>query len=47
MAITYTAGKGTVSKAFSVAEHGDEKAKKLAVVERQHQLKQKRSESRS
>lgn len=47
MAITYTAGKGSVSKAFSVAEHGDEKAKKLAVEERQRQLKQKRSENRS
>jgi hypothetical protein len=47
MAITYTAGKGTVSKAFSVAEHGNEKAKKLAVAERQRQLKHKRSESRS
>ena len=41
MAITYTVGKGTVAKAFSVAEHGDEKAKKLAVAERQRQLSQK------
>ncbi len=41
MAITYTAGKGTVSKAFSVAEHGYDKAKKLAIAERQRQLEQK------
>ncbi|MCR6474752.1 AP2 domain-containing protein [Variovorax sp. ZS18.2.2] len=44
MAITYTAGKGSVSKAFSVAKHGHDKARTLAVAERQRQLKQKNRE---
>jgi len=45
MAITYIAGKGSVSKAFSVAEHGHDKARTLAVAERQRQLEQKSRES--
>lgn len=45
MAITYSAAKGSVSKAFSVAEHGYDKARTLAVKERQRQLEQKRRES--
>jgi len=44
MAITYIAGRGTVSKAFSVAEHGHDNARTLAVEERQRQLEQKRRE---
>jgi len=47
MAITYIAGKGTVSKAFSVAEHGHDKARTLAAEERQRQLEQKRRGSRA
>ena len=43
MAITSTAGRGTVSKAFSVAAHGDAHAKALAVAERARQLLQKQS----
>jgi hypothetical protein len=46
MAITYTAGKGTASKAFSVAEHGYDKARTLAEAERRRQLAQKKRESR-
>jgi len=45
MAITYTTGNGTTSKAFSVAEHGDDKARALAVAERRRQLKEKGRES--
>lgn len=41
LAITYTAGKGSVSKAFSIKEHGPEKAKLLAIEERERQLEQK------
>lgn len=41
LAITYTAGRGSVSKAFSIKEHGAEKAKELAIEERQRQLEQK------
>ncbi|RTQ32288.1 AP2 domain-containing protein [Variovorax gossypii] len=41
LAITYTAGKGSVSKAFSIKEHGAEKAKLLAIEERERQLEQK------
>lgn len=41
LAITYTAGRGSVSKAFSIKEHGAEKAKQLAIEERQRQLEQK------
>ena len=44
MAITYIAGRGTVCKAFSVAEHGHDNARTLAVEERQRQLEQKRRE---
>lgn len=44
MAITYIAGRGTVSKAFSVAAHGHDKARAMAVAERRHQLEQKRRE---
>lgn len=44
MAITCIAGKGSVSKAFSVAEHGHDKARALAVEERQRQLEQKSRE---
>ena len=38
LAITYTTGKGSVSKAFSVKEHGYETAKRLAIAERANQL---------
>ena len=41
LAITYTMGKGSVSKAFSIKEHGPEKAKLLAIEERERQLEQK------
>jgi hypothetical protein len=41
LAITYTAGKGSVSKAFSIKEHGPEGAKQLAIEERERQLEQK------
>ncbi|WP_295981077.1 AP2 domain-containing protein [uncultured Variovorax sp.] len=41
LAITYTAGRGSVSKAFSIKEPGPEKAKQLAIEERQRQLEQK------
>ena len=41
LAITYTAGRGSVSKAFSIKEHGPEKAKQLAIEERQRQLEEK------
>jgi len=34
-------GKGSVSKAFSIKEHGPEKAKLLAIEERERQLEQK------
>ena len=38
LAITYTTGKGSVSKAFSVKEHGYDMAKRLAIAERANQL---------
>lgn len=41
LAITYTTGKGSVSKAFSIKEHGPELAKQLAIEERERQLEQK------
>jgi hypothetical protein len=41
LAITYTAGKGSVSKAFSIKEHGHDGAKQMAVEERERQLEQK------
>jgi hypothetical protein len=41
LAITYTAGKGSVSKAFSVKAHGYDEAKRLAAAERTRQLAQK------
>jgi len=41
LAITYTAGKGTVSKAFAVKVHGPETAKGLAIAERARQLAEK------
>ncbi|MDM0006892.1 AP2 domain-containing protein [Variovorax sp. J22G73] len=41
LAITYTAGKGSVSKAFSIKDHGPEQAKQLAIEERERQLEQK------
>jgi hypothetical protein len=41
LAITYTAGKGSVSKAFSVKAHGYDEAKRLAAAERTRQLYQK------
>lgn len=41
LAITYTAGKGSVSKAFSVKEHGPDTAKRLAIAERENQLAEK------
>lgn len=41
LAITYTAGKGTVSKAFSIKEHGNDMAKSLAIAERAEQLARK------
>ena len=42
IATTYTTGKGTANKAFSVAEHGYEKAKHLAIAERERQMEHKR-----
>jgi hypothetical protein len=41
LAITYTAGKGSVSKAFSIKKHGDETAWRMAISEREKQLAQK------
>jgi len=41
LAITYTAGRGSVSKAFSIKEHGAEQAKLLAIEERGRQLEDK------
>lgn len=41
LAITYAAGQGTVSKAFSVKEHGHAQARQLAIEERRRQLAQK------
>jgi len=41
LATTFTAGKGSVCKAFSVKTHGDDKAKRLAIAERERQLAQK------
>lgn len=41
LAMTYTAGKGTTSKAFSVAKHGYDKAKEMAIAERRRQLEDK------
>ncbi|QNK69548.1 AP2 domain-containing protein [Variovorax sp. PAMC26660] len=41
LAITYTAGKGSVSKAFSIKEHGPDTAKRLAIAERERQLERK------
>lgn len=41
LAITYTAGKGSVSKAFSIKAHGYDEAKRLAIAERTRQLAQK------
>lgn len=41
LAITYTAGKGSVSKAFSIKKHGDETARRMAISEREKQLAQK------
>ena len=41
LAITYTTGKGSVSKAFSVKVHGAEMAKSLAIAERTNQLAEK------
>lgn len=41
LAITYTSGKGSVSKAFSIKEHGPELAKQMAIEERERQLEQK------
>lgn len=41
LAITYTAGKGSVSKAFSVKVHGADMAKSLAIAERARQLADK------
>ncbi|BEP40157.1 AP2 domain-containing protein [Variovorax sp. V15] len=42
LAITYTAGKGSVSKAFSVKTYGAEVAKNMAIAERANQLAEKR-----
>lgn len=42
LAITYTAGRGSVSKAFSVKTYGAEAAKNMAVAERARQLADKR-----
>ncbi|WP_261215212.1 MULTISPECIES: AP2 domain-containing protein [unclassified Variovorax] len=42
MAITFIAGRGTVSKAFSVKTHGEQAAKRLAIAERETQLALKR-----
>lgn len=41
LAITYSAHRGSVSKAFSVKAHGLDLAKKLAIAERQKQLAEK------
>ncbi|MGJ7533454.1 MULTISPECIES: AP2 domain-containing protein [Variovorax] len=41
LAITYSTGKGSVSKAFSVKVHGAEMAKSLAIAERTSQLAEK------
>ncbi|WP_269759022.1 AP2 domain-containing protein [Variovorax sp. E3] len=41
LAITYTTGKGSTSKAFSVKEHGHDMAKRLAIAERARQLADK------
>ena len=41
LATTFTAGKGSVCKAFSVKEHGHDMAKSLAIAERARQLEQK------
>jgi hypothetical protein len=41
LAITYTAGKGSVSKAFSIKKHGDETARRMAISERENQPAQK------
>ncbi|MGF6349309.1 AP2 domain-containing protein [Variovorax sp. W2I14] len=41
LATTFTAGKGSVCKAFSVKEHGYDMAKSLAIAERTRQLEQK------
>lgn len=41
LAITYTTGKGSTSKAFSVKEHGPDMAKRLAIAERASQLADK------
>ncbi|WP_235508034.1 AP2 domain-containing protein [Variovorax sp. Root434] len=41
LAITYTTGKGSVSKAFSVKVHGTDVAKSLAIAERERQLADK------
>lgn len=41
LAITYSTATGSVSKAFSVKEHGNDMAKSLAIAERQNQLAEK------
>jgi hypothetical protein len=41
LAITYTAGKGSVSKAFSIKSHGYDEARRLAIAERIRQLAEK------
>jgi hypothetical protein len=41
LAITYTAGKGSVSKAFSIKDHGPDLAKQMAIEERERQLEAK------
>jgi hypothetical protein len=42
LAITYTAGMGSVSKAFSIKTHGNDMAKRLAIAERAEQLARKK-----
>lgn len=41
LATTFTAGKGSVCKAFSVKAHGYDMAKRLAIAERERQLVEK------
>lgn len=41
LATTFTAGKGSVCKAFSVKAHGYDMAKRLAIAERERQLARK------
>lgn len=41
LAITYSTARGSVSKAFSVKDHGHDLAKDMAIAERQRQLAEK------